>query len=335
MDVAPARAHHRIMSRDRHPHPRGQDRRHRQPRAELASPQATVALPELNVTLEGASVAGVETWLRVPQWSIALDVGRAPERTVRCKYLALTHAHMDHAGGLAQYLAMRNLYGHTPTRVFAPAPVCAEFLAIIQAWERLHGSPFDFTLQPMEPGQEVELDGGRFLRALPVRHVVPALGYAIVTHPQRLRPEFQGLAEGELRDLREKGIALSQPHTRVLLAVSGDTRLEALDLAPELLQAEVLVLETTYLDATRSVADAHLGGHVHLDEVAARAGDLAHTRRLVPYHISQMYTPAEVERLLTARLPSDLRERTTPLLATDPSGADLPVEDQSPSQPTA
>jgi ribonuclease Z len=141
-----------------------------------------------------------------------------------------------------------------------------------------------------------------------------------------LRPEFHGLAEPELRELRTQGIALSTPQTRVLLAASGDTRIDALDLAPELLQAEVLLLETTYLDATRTVADAHLGGHVHLNEVVALAQAFAHTKRLVPYHISQMYAVADVRRILQARLPAELWARTTPLVV--PGG-------QLPSQSTA
>ena len=287
---------------------------HRTARPELATPMACIALPELGVTLQGVSVAGVETWVRIPEWSICFDVGRSPEVAVRCRYLALTHAHMDHAGGLAQYLAMRNLYGHTPTTVFAPEPICAELLTIVHAWERLHGNPFEWTLRPMAPGQEHDIGGGRTLRAFAVQHVVPALGYAVLVKPPRLRPEFASMSQDSLRDLRGQGVELTAPCERVRLAISGDTRITALQTARELREAEVVLLETTFLDRQRSILDTHVGGHVHLDEIAEHADLLSAVKRLVPYHISQLYNVQTVPQLMQARLPEGLWARTTPLL---------------------
>lgn len=269
--------------------------------------------PGLGLTVEGVSVAGVETWLRVPEWSLAIDVGRAPEVVARCKHLALTHAHMDHSGGLAQYLALRKMYSLGPCTVYAPAPACRDLGELVAAWERLHGSPFHWHLQPMEPGDEVDLGKGRFLRAFAVAHVVPSLGYAVLERPRRLLPRYAGLTEAELRALAAVGTELSAPTERVLLAASGDTLARGLDRAEDLHQAEVALVEATFLDGRRTLDEAHWGGHVHLDELVQRA-ELFRGRYLVPYHVSQIYRAAEALEILHRRLPPDLEARTVALL---------------------
>jgi ribonuclease Z len=274
---------------------------------------AQIYLERLGIHLEGQSVAGVETWMRVPEWSLALDVGRCPELLARCKHLALTHTHMDHAGGLAQYLAIRQLYGLEAPTVYAPAQSCAELRIIVEAWGRLHRRPFDWKLVGMEPGDEAALGGGRWLRALPADHVVPALGYAVLERPRRRKREYADATPQTLRTLAQGGVEVTEASDRVLLAISGDTLPTVLDRVPELLTAEVVAMETTFLDARRTVADARLGGHTHLDEIILRA-DTIRPNVFVPYHISQIYTPAAARAALTERLPVELMTRCRPLL---------------------
>ena len=283
-------------------------------RPERATPGvAQIRLERLGIRLEGQSVAGVETWLRVPEWSLAIDVGRAPEPVARCKHLALTHAHMDHAGGLAQYLALRQLWGFDPPRVYAPAEACAELRTIVDVWGRLHRRAFDWTLTPLEPGDEVELGHGRWLRALPADHVVPSLGYAVLERPRRRKAEYAEATPRTLRALVEQGANVTEPSERVLLAISGDTLPSAIDRVEELRTAETVLMETTFLDRRRSVADARLGGHTHLDDILLR-GDGIRPHVWVPYHISQIYTPAQAKAVFLERLPPELQTRCRPLL---------------------
>lgn len=283
-------------------------------RPELTVPgMAQIYLERLGVHLEGQSVAGVETWLRVPEWNLAIDVGRSPEPVARCKHLALTHAHMDHAGGLAQYLSVRQLYGLEAPVVYAPAEACGELRTLVEAWGRLHHRPFDWQLIGMRPGDEASLGGGRWLRALPADHVVPALGYAVLEKPKRRRAEFASAPPDVLRQLADSGVMVTEATERVLLAVSGDTMPTVLDRVAELRTAEVVAFETTFLDARRTVADARVGGHTHLDDVLARA-DSIRPHVFVPYHVSQIYTAAAARAVFLERLPPELQTRCRPLL---------------------
>lgn len=283
-------------------------------RPELAAAAVSqLAFSENGFHVEGISVAGVETWLRIPEWSLAIDVGRSPEILSRCQHIALTHAHMDHAGGLAQVLAMRKLYSLARTTVHAPAEACPGLATVVAAWEDLHGHGFNWTLNPMRPGDEAPLGGGRFLRALPAFHVVPALGYAVFERRRKLRPEFANLPPHTLRELGGRGEALSMAVEQVLLAVSGDTRVTALEANRELREADVVLFEATFLDERRTVTAAHEGGHTHLAELVDRA-DLLTCSHFVPYHVSQIHGADEAVATLHSRVPAALEARMTALL---------------------
>ena len=78
-------------------------------------------------------------------------------------------------------------------------------------------------------------------------------------------------------------------------------------------EARLLILECTFVGDRVPVALARAKGHVHLDELVARAHLLANEALLLT-HFSARYADAEVVAALDAALPADLRARTTPLL---------------------
>src|SRR5207249_282426 len=88
-----------------------------------------------------------------PLRSFALDIGRCPDGADKLSTLLLTHAHIDHASGLAYYVAMRDLVGATVPRVFAPEESVAPLRDILAAWHRLQGAT-ECEITPVRPGDE-------------------------------------------------------------------------------------------------------------------------------------------------------------------------------------
>ena len=81
------------------------------------------------------------------------------------------------------------------------------------------------------------------------------------------------------------------------------------------LTARLLIMEVTFLDERVDVARARGSGHVHLDEVVERA-ELFENEAILFTHFSARYSPGEVRRIVSGRLPDCLRDRVHLLLPT-------------------
>jgi len=256
--------------------------------------------------VEGHSLGGVETAVHVPEARLAIDVGRGRQELVRCDHLALTHTHMDHAGGLPYLLALRMLYAMQPPTVYVPAQMAGATEAMLRAWEAMQRYAFRSTIVPCEPGDRHAIGRGLYLEPFRTYHPVPSNGYTIVRDTKKLRDDLRGLDGPAIAALRASGETVDRIESRALLSVTGDTLPEVLDKQPHILESEALVLECTFLDARKSVADARAGGHVHIDELMPYA-EAFRNKRLVLSHTSQIYKPDEVMPLL-----APLRERLHP-----------------------
>lgn len=285
-------------------------------------PWLRLDLPGLDFRLEGWSVAGIETTLRVPEWSLAIDCGRVVLPSVTCRHLALTHAHLDHAGGLPGWLGLRSMFRLGPADVYAPAAVCAPLLDVVRIWERLQGVRFDFALHAAAPGDRFALGGGRVLQALPAHHNdVAAVGWAVHEQRHHLRPDLVGRPGPEIAARKRAGEAVTVGHEVTLLATTGDSRASIAAEVAALREALVVLHEVTLLSEEHPPVRAHEGGHTHLADLAdSPFGEGA--RVVVPFHVSQRYDAATARRLLLEALGPRFGERLLPLLPEAPSDAE-------------
>jgi len=271
-------------------------------RPELASSvTARRHFDDLGFTLEGVSVAGVKTWLTVPQWHLSIDCGAVPPQVVRSRVLALTHGHMDHAGGIGIWLAMRRLHGLGKSTVLAPTTAVPALRKVVETWETLHRHPFDWQLIGVEPGDRFPLRKGLELEALPADHVVPTVGWAVWRTKHRLKRALVGASGDEVKAAKAAGENVTERSEELLLAVSGDTRSSMAHTVPQLRQAAVACVESTFLDARCDAAHATHGGHTHIDQLMDVPWE---NKVLVPYHISQRYDLATARRILSKKLAS-------------------------------
>lgn len=260
-------------------------------------------------TVRGISVAGVYTALHVPELDLLLDSGIAVRSFAGADRLFLSHTHADHASGLSSLLGIRNLVGKGTLEAYAPAETVPALEEALAAARRLHHARLDVSLHAMEPGQSVALGRGLHARAFRTHHPAPSLGYVFSRRVTKLRPELRHLPGPEIAKRRLAGDAtLFESHERAELAYATDTLATVLDSSPEILEARVLILECTYVGAWRTPDDARAHGHLHLEELAARA-ERIRCEHLVLMHFSQGHAPAEVRDAVLATLPGALRAR--------------------------
>ncbi len=265
-------------------------------------------------TIRGVSVGGVYTSLAVPQLGIVLDAGIPARSLGGLDTILLSHGHADHVGALPALLGIRALHGKMkPPRVVMPAEIVPDLSAALAALSKLQRFPLEIEAIGMNPGDEIELKGDVRVRAVRTFHPVPSLAYVILRRVATLRAEFHGLSGAEIAARRRAGEAMLDHEDRLELAYATDTLVSALDRAPELYQARVLIVECTFLDSRKTLEAARAGCHIHLDEVIERAAKFTN-ETIVMMHVSQLYRPDEVAQILDARVPPELRKRIIPFV---------------------
>jgi ribonuclease Z len=255
--------------------------------------------------LQGLSLGGVETGLIVPEWKLALDVGRGRRPIVRCDHIALTHTHMDHAGGLPYVLALRQLFHLKPPRVYVLDRVADALRTMVDSWEALQRHELACEIVPVTPGERYPIRKDLALVPFKTRHVVPSVGYTVEREVEKLRPELAGLDRAEIVRRRQAGEAITARVTDPLLSFTGDTLPEALDDDASWAAARVVVHEATFLDEAKPYEACRAGGHTHLRDLMERA-HLFTGPHVVLSHFSQVHRWRDIPELL-----APLAERIT------------------------
>jgi ribonuclease Z len=265
------------------------------------------------IPLRGVSVAGRESWFHLPTLRLAFDLGRAPTELVPVANLFLSHAHLDHAAGLAWWCSQRRLQrmpgGVARTHPDA-VPLWREILAL---HERLEGVRYDAAVAPMPPGEPVFLRRDLSVASFPVDHRVPTLGFVASEVRRKLLPAFAGHGTEDVRAAASRGEAVARETPIPLVAYSGDTAAGFFDLAPpEVFRAKLLLLECSFVEE-RDRDRSREWKHLHLAEIAERA-DRFENEVLVLTHLTVRTTPDEIRGELKRRLPAGLAARTVPFL---------------------
>ena len=269
-------------------------------------------------TIRGISVGGVYTSLAVQELGLLFDAGASPRSLAAIDTILLSHGHVDHVGALPALLGIRALHGKTkPPRIVMPAEIVDDLRAGLLSLSKLQRWPLDIEAIGMNPGDELALRPDLVVRAVRTFHPVPSLAYIVVRKVAKLKPELVGLAGPEIAARRRAGEDVNTYEDRLELAYATDTLVTALDHAPDLLKARVLIVEATFLDDRKSLEAARAGCHIHLDEIIERA-DRFHNEHVVLMHFSQLYRPDEVATILDARLPPELRKRVIPFAPSTP-----------------
>jgi ribonuclease Z len=270
-----------------------------------------VRVEAAGIAIEGVSIAGHESFYKIPAFRSLLEFGRAPADTVSYANAFLTHGHLDHAAGLAHHASRRKLAGLPAPRVFGPPEAVSALADWLAISERLEDVRYGVTVTPARPGGSVRLRSDLEVKFLPGRHRVPTVGYLFCEVKHKLKEQFADRSGAEIAALRKQGVEVTRREEVPLLAYPGDCGAEIFDAVPELFQARVLLIECSFLfpeDADR----ARLYGHLHLEDFRTRAERFAN-EAIVLTHFSQRYRPEEIREALSG-LPAALLGRVVPFL---------------------
>jgi ribonuclease Z len=265
-----------------------------------------VRIDAAGIAIEGVSIAGQESFYKVPGFHALLEFGRAPDDTVGYSTVCLTHGHLDHAAGLAHHASRRTLQGLPPARVFAPEEAVPDLEAWLAISHRLENVDYGVHVTPAVPGRTVALRNDLELKFLPGRHRVPTVGYLFSEIKRKLKEEFIGLPGERIAALRAGGTEVTRREETPLLAYPGDCGSAIFEAAPELFRARVLLIECSFLlpeDRDR----ARVYEHLHLDDFLERADEFQN-EVIVLTHFSQRYRPAEIREALRS-VPEALARR--------------------------
>lgn len=254
--------------------------------------------------LIGRSVAGVETVVAIPQWDITFDTGRAPDFAFHLRHLALSHWHLDHAGGLSFYLGLRRLNSLDPLRIIVPDDKLEKTKNYLRGLSEVSDTDISYELrrasEPLLLRKDLELS------RLSSFHGVSSAGYLIRQTKSRLNDEFLGKSEEEISRASMAGVKVSHAVTIPLLAYSGDTTGEFL--TTEASQARHLLMECSFFGDNVDYDSVRAYGHTHIDDWRRHA-EAIQSDTVVMIHTSQRYSKKEIEASCKKELPKHLLDR--------------------------
>jgi ribonuclease Z len=215
----------------------------------------------------GTSIAGEATTVAVPELDVCFDMGVCPRAMLAMKWVAVSHGHMDHIGGLAYYCSQRWFQGMGEGTIVCDARIAPAIEKMMAGYVELERQTTPYKIVPLQPTQEVMIKNNIMLRGFEVEHTVPSFGYAVVEKRSKLKEEFAGLPQEKLKELRDRGTEITRVLEVPLIAYLGDCAPGPWLVRDEVRKAQIVICECTFTEAEHAER-AKVGMHMHAEAIA-------------------------------------------------------------------
>lgn len=269
-----------------------------------------VLVPPFRV--QGLSVAGEETVVQIPELDIAFDVGLCPRPVLASKFVALSHGHMDHVAAVSYYFSQRNFQGMGTGTVICPPELEQPLHNLMKAWVDIELQRTPYRIIPLNHEEEIEIKNNHFLRAFRTVHTSPSLGYVVVERRSKLRPDLVGLPQEKLVELKQQGEQITQILEVPLVAYTGDTAWGPHFDRPDVLEAQILITECTFVEPGDQ-SRAAIGKHLHVNDVV-RLVQRSKAEAVILTHLSRRTNLERTRKLISSALPPEDRDRVVILM---------------------
>jgi ribonuclease Z len=215
--------------------------------------------------------------------------------------VVISHGHMDHVGALGYWASQRYLNSMGSAHVVTPRAISDGVERLLDQFAELEGGrPYDVGVVDVDSGDRIPLRPDMDLLFFETDHWVPTLGCLLVWKKHRLRAELAGLPGEEIARRRRSGQLVTEESTVDLVAYCADSGPALFSRHPEVLVAEVVLLECSFFRPNdRDRAATY--GHMHLDDLLA-AIPRFQCRHLILLHASRRHRLREVETILEEQL---------------------------------
>lgn len=256
----------------------------------------------------GVSLAGIRTSIAMPVLSLAFDVAQGFPYLFNLNHFFITHGHLDHAAGIPYLISQKSMSAHKQPTFFMPQSMVEPLTRVMKAWAEIEKYEYPHRFVGVTGNEIFEINKSYFVRPFKTVHRVDSFGYTVFHRKTKLKPEFVGLSQEELRRVRESGKDIIHQIETPLVSFTGDTQIEFLESAPWIQKSKILFLEATYLDDDKSVESARAWGHTHLDEIIPILPQLE-CEKIVLIHSSARYSMQDARDLLKKKIPIEYQEK--------------------------
>jgi ribonuclease Z len=265
-------------------------------------------LTHKDLTIEGYSRAAVQTYWRIPELKLGFDLGAQPWSFMGTPTWFVSHTHMDHMIALPVYVARRRMMKMEPPVIYLPEAAIEPMGRVLRLLSRMDRGRLPCQLLPLKPGDELELSREQVVTVSPTTHTVPSLGFVVWERRRKLKPEFQCLEGRQIRDLRLGGTDVTNEVRIPRVAYLGDSSPGGLDACPAMFEAEVLIMELTFVSPRHRKDRIHKFGHMHLDDLLERREQF-HNELVIASHFSTRYHSSQIRDCVAKALPDMLDGR--------------------------